>query len=346
MTPEQSRRLGALFEQYGHLLISYAQRRLTGYGWGYAAAESLAEDIAQEAWVEVSRTGAKDLLRPEPLSANETRAILFARVKTQIRNHFKRSRSHERPVDWSDPVTSNALCPLMVDQCPLAEPSETLLEQIATLPEREREALLLQLDGCPNQVLGERLGCSMSTGRRLVETALLRLQLCHSEVAKAPAGPESLPSGQREALAKLDDKQREALLRIDDLPRQVLLLHLTEELDSVAICTRLGVDRLSVRVPYACVTSLKASEKVAARGIFREKGAASRALLETLRVEVEALQPGGRVPPERILTARFRCSGKTVRAAMKRLCAEGVVTSRGSQGMFRSTDVPAMAVAA
>ncbi|MFC9611797.1 sigma-70 family RNA polymerase sigma factor [Streptomyces sp. NPDC056938] len=346
MTPEQSERLGVLFERYSSALVSYARRRLTGYGFSFAAAETLAEDIAQEAWIEVSRTGAKDLLRPEPLSNNETRAILYARVKTQIGKHFRRSSSYERPVDFGDPITCHVLCPLVDEQCPLAEPSESLLRLVADLPEREREALLLNLDGCPNSVVGERLGCSMTTGRRLVDTAVLRLQLCCKEVAREPVAVESLPAWQREALATLDDKQRDALLRIDDFPRQVLLLHLSSGLDANGIAARLNIERMAIRAAYGCVTSLKKPEKAAARGIFREKGGAARDLAKTLRSEVETLKPGEKAPAERALSTRFHCSARTARAALKELCAEGLLVSRGSQGLFRATAARDLAAAA
>lgn len=348
MTPEQSQRLAVLFDRYSGVLVGYARRKLVGYGFSIAAADSLAEDITQEAWVEVSRTGAKDLLRPESPSDNETRAILYARVKTQLGKYFKRSSSYERPMDFSDPITCYVLAPTVEEQqqCPLAEPSEALLRLVASLPEREREALLLRLDGCPSTLLGEHLGCSMTTGRRLPDTALLRLQLCHSGVAREPVAPESLPAWQLEALATLDDEQRQALLRIDDLPRQVLLLHLSEGLDSKEIADRLGVSRMQIQGMYTCLTSLKAPEESASRGIFREKGGASRALAETLRSEVEGLKPGERVPAERALKARFHCSAHTVRAAMRQLCAEGLVTSRGSQGLFRSMAAGDLTVAA
>ncbi|GAA3478476.1 GntR family transcriptional regulator [Streptomyces yanii] len=231
-------------------------------------------------------------------------------------------------------------------QCPLADPSEELLPLLADLPEREREALLLRLDGCPNLVLGERLGCSMTTGRRLVDAALMRLQMRHPEMAREPVRLESLPAWQREALATLDNTRREALLRIDDLPRQVLLLHLSEGLDSKQIAARLEVDRNLIMGMYSCATSLRTAGQVTGQGTFREKGAAARALTETLRSEVEALAPGERVPAERGLAVRFQCSAKTVRAAMNALRAEGLVVLRRPYGLFRATAAGDLAVAA
>ncbi|MDX2820029.1 GntR family transcriptional regulator [Streptomyces ipomoeae] len=348
LTAEQSQRLSALCEQYGSYLVRYAKRKLVCYGFSAAAAETLAEDIAQCTWIEVARTGAKDLLAAEPLSESDTRAFLSVRVQNRLGKYFKRSSSYERPMDFSDPITSYVLAPLVEEQqeVPLAEPSEALLRLLADLPDREREALLLRLDGCSKVVAAERLGCSLNTADRLAETALLRIQLCHPEMAREPVAPESLPAWQQKALATLDEIRREALLRIEDLPRQVLLLHLVEGLDSHQVAARLGVERTVIMSTYTCATSLKTAGQVTMRGTFREKGAAARALTETLRREVEALKPGERVPAERALAARFQCSVKTVRAAMNTLRAEGLVTMIRPYGLFRATAAHDLAVAA
>ncbi|MET7731169.1 GntR family transcriptional regulator [Streptomyces sp. NPDC005402] len=348
LTAEQARRLSALYERYSADLVRYAKSKLVGYRFSAARAQTLAEDIAQNVWVEVARTGAKDLLAPEPLSESDTQAFLFVRVQNQLGKHFKRSSSHERPMDFDDPITAYVLAPMVEEQqeVPLAEPSGELLRMVADLPDREREALLLQLDGCNKSVVADRLGCSLRTGDRLAETALLRLQLCHPEMPHEPITLESLPVWQREALATLDDTRCEALLRIGDLPRQVLLLHLVEGLDSNQVAARLGVDRIVILGMYSAATSLKVAGQVAMQGAFREKGAAARALTEMLRSEIAALKPGERVPAERELATRFQCSAKTVRAAMATLRAEGLVTLIRPYGLFRATAARDLAVAA
>ncbi|MFI9548479.1 GntR family transcriptional regulator [Streptomyces sp. NPDC052016] len=348
LTAEQSQRLSSLYERYGSYLVFYAKRKLVGYGFSVSAAETLAEDIAQNTWIEVSRTGAKDLLAPEPLSESDTRAFLCVRVQNRLGKYFKRSSSYERPMDFSDPITAYVLAPMVEEQqeTPLAEPSEQLLRLLADLPDREREALLMRLDDCSKVVVADRLGCSLHTGDRLVETALLRIQMCHPEMAREPVALESLPAWQRQALATLDDTRRQALLRIGDLPRQVLLMHLAEGLESKQIAARLGVDRWAIMGIYAAATSLKVAGQVTMRGTFREKGAAARALTETLRSEVKALKPGERVPAERDLAVRFQCSAKTVRAAMNALRAEGLVTLIRPYGLFRATAARDLAVAA
>ncbi|MGW1358469.1 GntR family transcriptional regulator [Streptomyces chartreusis] len=348
LTAEQSQRLGSLYERYGSYLVFYAKRKLVGYGFSVSAAETLAEDIAGCTWIEVSRTGAKDLLAPEPLSESDTRAFLCVRVQNRLGKYFKRSSSYERPMDFSDPITAYVLAPMVEEQqeTPLAEPSEGLLRLLADLPEREREALLLRLDGCSKVVVASRLGCSLHTGDRLYETALLRVQMRYPEMAREPVALESLPAWQREALATLDDTRREALLRIGDFPRQVLLMHLAQGLDSKQIAARLGVDRLAIMGAYSAASSLKVAGQVSMQGTFREKGAAARALAETLRGEVEGLKPGERVPAERALAVRFQCSVKTVRAAMNMLRAEGLVTLIRPYGLFRATAARDLAVAA
>ncbi|MFD5159401.1 sigma factor-like helix-turn-helix DNA-binding protein [Streptomyces hawaiiensis] len=348
LTAEQSQRLGSLCDRYGNYLVFYAKRKLVSYGFNGTTAETLAEDIAQDTWIEVARTGAKDLLASEPLSENDTRAFLCVRVQNRLGKYFKRSSSYERPMDFDDPITAYVLAPMVEEQQeqPLAEPSEGLLRLLADLPDREREALLLRLDGCSKSVVASRLGCSLHTGDRLVETALLRVQMCHPEMAPEPVALESLPAWQRQALATLDDTRREALLRIGDLPRQVLLMHLAEGLDSKQIAARLGVDRWGIMGAYSAASSLKVAGQVTMQGTFREKGAAARALAATLRGEVTALKPGERVPAERDLTARFQCSAKTVRAAMKTLRAEGLVTMIRPYGLFRATATGDLAAAA
>jgi RNA polymerase sigma factor (sigma-70 family) len=347
MTAEQSARLGALYEEYGPQLVQYACRKLMTRGMDTGTARSLAEDIAQEAWIEVARTGAKDLLGPEPLSGGETRAILFTRVKTQIGKHFKRSSSHERPVDWSDPVTCNALCPQAAEQCPLAELPGELSRLIATLPEQEQEALLLRLDGCPLEAIGERLECSLNTGRRLVSSAFLRLQIEQPKLSREPVAIETLPADQQAALARLNEAQRTALLRLDDLPRQVLLLHLGEGLDCRAIASRLGTDRNAIRTAYRCVTSLRPSGTVEGRGLFRQRGGTARVVAETLRRELAGMNPGDQVPSHRLLANRFGWAEKTVRSAMKLLRDEGLIEGGGSgRSYFIASHPFSVAVAA
>lgn len=343
MTSEQSQRFGELFEQYNAMLVCYAYGKLTKAGVASVRATSLAEDLAQEAWLDVARSGAKDLLRPGYLSAEDTRICLYARVKTRVVKHFRRRSTSEQPVDWEDPRTCFVLCPSLPEQCALAAPSESLLQLVSSLPEREQEALLASVDGRTDKAVAALLGCTPGNARKLIDTAVLRLQLCHPKAAPEPVAVESLPAPQQEALARLEESQREALLRIDDKARQVLLLHLAEGLDSNAIAARLGVARSTIAAAYKSATSLAGPDCVAGRGLYREKGALARKLAHTLRSEVEALQPGEQLPTENALIARFGCSSKTLRDALRMLRTEGLVTTGAGRRRVRSTDELAVA---
>ncbi|WP_187645500.1 RNA polymerase sigma factor [Streptomyces sp. TRM49041] len=240
LTAEESARLGELFEEHGSRLVRYAQRKLMNRGLRAAEAASLSEDIAQEAWVAVARMGAGDVLAPG-LSSGEVLPMLYVRVQNRIFKHFERSMSSEQPVDWQDATTCAALCPLMPSGCALAELPQNVARMVAELPDREREALLLSLDGAPGDGIAEHLGCGRTTAWKLIERALLLLQIHHPELSREPVAEEALPGWQREALARVNPAQRAALLRLDDLSRRALLLFLVEGLTRRAVAERLGL---------------------------------------------------------------------------------------------------------
>ncbi|MEV7102345.1 RNA polymerase sigma factor [Streptomyces atroolivaceus] len=240
LTPEQSARLGELFEEHNVRLVRYAQNKLVNRGLRAAEAHSLSEDIAQEAWVAVARMGAQDVLAPG-LSSAEVLPKLYVRVQNRIFKHFERSMSHEQPVDWQDATTCAALCPLMPSGCALAELPQNVARMVATLPEQEREALLLNLDGAPWDGLGEHLGCGRTKAEKLIKRALLLLQIDNPELSPEPVSEDTLPGWQRAALQRVNPAQRAILLRLDDLSRPALLLHLTEGLSGKAVAARLGL---------------------------------------------------------------------------------------------------------
>ncbi|MFJ2005978.1 sigma factor-like helix-turn-helix DNA-binding protein [Streptomyces chartreusis] len=258
LAAEQSERLAALYETHGARLMRYAYSQLSRRGRGNGEAWALAEDITQNMWVQVARSGASDVLGSEQeWSEDYTLKVLFARVKRQISEHFKLLRSSEAPVDWSDADTCNTLCPLLPAQCAWAELPDYLAKMVAALPEREREALLLRLDGTPHVQMGDRLGCSPSTADRLAKTAILMLQIDNPELSADPVALESLPEWEQRALAELSTAQREALLRLDDGPRQTLLLKV-QGLSDHAIAKRLGVRRDRVAEASLCAPVLSA----------------------------------------------------------------------------------------
>ncbi|WP_143663890.1 sigma-70 family RNA polymerase sigma factor [Streptomyces sp. rh34] len=250
MSAEASARMGELCEEYGEGLVHYARRKLLNRGVPAGTAAHLAEEIAQEAWVEVARTGAKDLLAPdaaERYTADETRYMLWGRVKTRIQAHFKRSSSHESPVDWEDPATRVRLCPALEDElarrCQLGTLPGYLAPMVAALPEPEREALLARAYGVPQERTEELLRQVGARGKpaTLVARAVLLLLRDNPELSGPRATRASLPEWQRDALGHVSRAQREVLLRLDDFRRHVLLLHLVEGLNGTRIAERLDV---------------------------------------------------------------------------------------------------------
>ncbi|MES9554642.1 MULTISPECIES: sigma factor-like helix-turn-helix DNA-binding protein [unclassified Streptomyces] len=241
LTAEQSDQLAVLFEAYGDRLVRYAYSRLCRTRMGNGEAWALAEDAVQSMWVRVARSGASDVLGHPEWSETQTRKVLFVRVKREIAEHFALLRSSETAVDWTEPATCNVLCPLMPSQCAWADLPDYLARMVAALPEREREALLLKLDGTPHKVMGERLKCSESTADRLAKTAILLLQIDNPELSHPPVAMESLPEWEQHALTALSAARREVLLRLDDVARSALLLN--GEVPTRDIAKRLGVSR-------------------------------------------------------------------------------------------------------
>ncbi|MEV8308968.1 GntR family transcriptional regulator [Streptomyces flavidovirens] len=324
---------------------------MTRNGRSYGTAWSLAEDIAQSVWVTVARTGAKDVLREEPMDEQEALWVLLARAKQEIGAHFALARSTEQPVDWSDPATCNKLCPLMPSGCALMELPAYLAAMVATLPEAEREALLLKLDGLHPNLMAEHLECSDSTAARLVEAAVLMLRIDNPRLSGPAVAPECLEVWEQQALAELSEAKREALLRLDAEARQVLLLR-AQGLSVHEIVKRLGISWDRAAGAARCVSVLRPATgkkssgalKKVARG--KREGSKAARLAATLRREVAQMQPGERLPRRTELKARFEVSTSTVDDAWAILRSEGLIESNGLQGYRVTEDAARMAVAA
>ncbi|MFF1559803.1 sigma factor-like helix-turn-helix DNA-binding protein [Streptomyces sp. NPDC058279] len=260
LTPEQSERLAALYAEFGGgRLESYARRKLMNRGMRRSEAATLAEDIVQETWVAVARETTKPLMGPKPLSEDDRRILLFAQVKTQIHQHLRRGMAGEGPVDWSDPVICNWLCPLVSNECVRTILPAYLDRMVAALPARERQALLLRLEGMNMRLVAEHVGCSYPTANRLVETALLLLQIDNPELSGEPVAVETLPRWERDELNRMSAAQQAALLRMDEVSRRALLLHVGQGLNITDVSRKLGVPRYQVLpVLGACAKSLRA----------------------------------------------------------------------------------------
>ncbi|MFI1840323.1 sigma factor-like helix-turn-helix DNA-binding protein [Streptomyces olivaceoviridis] len=256
LSPEASVRLGELFAEYGDGLVHYARRKLMNRGCPAGVAVHLAEEITQEAWVEIARTGAKDLLAPdagERYSAEETRWMLWRRVKDRILAHYKRSSSYETAVDWGDKQTCAVLCPLLeealTERCQIGALTGPLARMVAVLPEAEREALLTLAYAVPEDRARELLRDVGAVGKRekLVARAILLLLIDNPELCGPRIPLRDLEEWERTALLHhVSWAQRQLLLRLEDLTRQILLLHLVEDLTTVQIAERLDVPRSRV----------------------------------------------------------------------------------------------------
>ncbi|WP_328632818.1 GntR family transcriptional regulator [Streptomyces sp. NBC_00356] len=341
LTSEQSERLGSLYETYGRRMVAYAYRKLRGFGRSNDAAWMLAEDIAQSMWVELARRDQDRQFLNQELPEDEVRPVLFVRVKQQISAHFKLHSSSESPVDWTDDVTCNKLCPLMPGGCALAELPAYLAEMVDTLPERERAALLIRVDGTPMRQVGDRLGCGEATARRLVETAVLLLQLDNPQLCGPETSLESLPGWERRALAELSAAKRTALLGMDETARRSLLL-LSTGMSLENVTKRLGVTKQPVMNAGRCLSVLRQAGSWDAP---HEKKSKAQLIADALRDELATMQPGERLPSKLELMNRFDCGAGTVQGAMNALRSQGLIDSTRGRGFFVTRRVD-LAVAA
>lgn len=260
LTSKQQERLAELYAEFGGgRLERYAARKLMNHGLEPARACELAEDIAQDVWVAVARETTKPLMAADALSEDERRIFLFGRVKTEVHQYFRRGSTSEYPVDWTDPVTCNTLCPVLPGGCARTILPAYLDAMVSGLPERERKALLLRLEGMNMRLVAEHIGVSYPTANRLVETALLLIQIDNPLLSADPVPLESLPKWEREELARVSAAQRAALLRMDETSRRALLLHVGQGLNITEVARRLDVPRYQVLpVLGACATALRA----------------------------------------------------------------------------------------
>lgn len=260
LTPKQSERLAALHEEFGGgRLEAYAVRKLLNRGVRRSRATDLAQDIVQDVWVAVARETTKPLMSADALSEDDRRIFLFGRVKDEIQQYFRRQSSGEAPVDWTDPQICNWLCPALPGGCARTTLPAYLDAMVSKLPERERTALLLRLEGMNMRLVAEHVGVSYPTANRLVETALLLIQIDNPELSADPVPLESLAKWERQELAHMSAAQRAALLRMDETSRRALLLHVGQGLNITEVARRLDVPRYQVLpVLGACATALRA----------------------------------------------------------------------------------------
>lgn len=351
LSAAQSERLAALYEVHGARLVRYAWRRLTTYGGAEGTrAWSLAEDLAQQAWMQVARTAEGNLLLDAALPEGEARALLYTRMKWEVAAYLRRRSSAEVPVDWQDAVTCASLCRLLPERCVLEGLPPYLARMLAGLPEREREALALWLDGTPLKRIADRLGCSSLGARNLVDRALLLLQIDNPELSAPPVALVSLPAWEQRALSALSPVQREALVRLGETERRAMLL-LSEGASIRQAAETLGGPDAArvVQNVSGCLAVLRAVgawHPRAARKSSQDQ--AAQAIAATLREEISGMRVGDRLPRYPQLKARFSVGCRVIVKAFAILREQGLVESRTGRtgGTFVAATRARMAVTA
>ncbi|MGW2545939.1 RNA polymerase sigma factor, partial [Kitasatospora sp. NPDC001574] len=148
-TSEPVDRLDALFRLHG--------RRLVGFITGLVndSDRPLAEDLAQEVWIQAGRA-------VHGLRLPDERAFSWLAVVARhtVGQHYRRKGSHEIAMDWSDPV---AVRSLDANTAPADEPADLpglYRPIIEALPDEQRTALMLRLDGLSYRAAAARTGLS------------------------------------------------------------------------------------------------------------------------------------------------------------------------------------------
>ncbi|MEY9990697.1 DNA-directed RNA polymerase specialized sigma24 family protein [Streptomyces sp. V4I8] len=330
LTAEQSERLASLYEAYERLMVRYVYSQLTRRGYHGAGAWERAEDIAQGLWLRVAREGAaQPLLSGEALTEDSTRAILFSKAKQEVAGYVSSRAAGEIAVDMDDPVTCNRLCPLMPSGCALVELPAYLAAMVDALPEQERAALLLMLDGLDPRSMAEHLDCADSTAERLASAAVLMLQIDNPELSREPVALESLPEWERRALAALSPERRAALLRLEVTTRQALLLK-HEGLGKREIAKRLGLGYDAVATVARCAPASPFGKKTKSTG--RRANSKFAQIADALREDIKTMQPGDRLPRRMDLMERFGVGSRTIDNAWAVLRGEGLIQANGVYG--------------
>ncbi|MCC9688150.1 GntR family transcriptional regulator [Streptomyces althioticus] len=327
LTAEQSDLLASLYEEYGSRLVRYAYSQLRKWDRVGGDVWTLAEDIAQGTWVQVAREGARGPLGEA--SVENMGGLLFYRVRQEISRHFKLYSTGEKVVDFADPVTCNWLCPMMPSGCSLVELPAYLAAMVEALPEQERAALLLMLDGLDPRSMAEHLGCGDTAAVLRARAAVLRLQIDNPELSREPVALASLPEWERRALSELSPARREALLRLESSERQALLLK-EQGLSKREISERLGLSHDAVAAVIRCVSTPRAARKPRATG--RRANSKFAQVADALREDIKAMRPGDRLPRRVDLMARFAVGSRTIDNAWAVLRGEGLIESNGLYG--------------
>jgi RNA polymerase sigma-70 factor (ECF subfamily) len=164
MTSDEAARI--VDRLYGHWY-----QKLTAHAARALGAVDLAENVVQECFMELYR----QLLRGEVIAHPEawTFTVMRREIQRSLRSFTLRERLHD-PLDVLDfrPARGLALEP------PLEPASFEQLSQ--RLSQRERETLLLRLEGFKYREIAGTLGITCGSVATLLTRALRKLQLCES----------------------------------------------------------------------------------------------------------------------------------------------------------------------
>ncbi|MBS1680970.1 MAG: sigma-70 family RNA polymerase sigma factor [Bacteroidetes bacterium] len=155
-----------LYDQYYHSLISIA-RRLTHD-------TKVSEDIVQETFVHVWENH-------KQLGQYHERSIehyLVRVVKNKAISHYKRTlQLNEKKIEFVNGYSFSSNDPSVEDQIIKAEVNNQVRQIINTFPKRERECLILKLDGgMTTDQIAERLNVSLKAVERSITSANKRLR--------------------------------------------------------------------------------------------------------------------------------------------------------------------------
>ncbi|SEB29457.1 RNA polymerase sigma factor, sigma-70 family [Streptomyces misionensis] len=192
--------VGELFALHAKRLVRYVWLRLDRFGDG-----PLAEDLAQEVWLGVSRPGGLELLREvEPQDAF---GILAGRAKWMIARHFRlRSNRDERLVRVADGDDSaDAALERTAHRAPAAVPAEPVAgelpahwqEALELLEPKLREIVHLRFElAMSYRAIGARLELSQCAVTKRLKRAIAQLRPVASggEVA-VPVKSDPFPDG-------------------------------------------------------------------------------------------------------------------------------------------------------
>ena len=159
MAKNNNNAIGPLFLAFAGDLHAYVRRRWPN--------EPFAADIVQEAFLRL-------LEYPEPEQIKEPRAFLLRTAHHVAVDYYRRGKTRDRFSDYEvepDTLTDGHAQPERKSEA--IEELELLSVWLKELPELQRHAFVLaRIEGFSHKEIARRLGVSVSTSERYVQTAM------------------------------------------------------------------------------------------------------------------------------------------------------------------------------